>query len=84
MVHEAFPPLSHPKKNIYIYVILENWVLEEAKKATFKDHFHKVPLDYVAAKSLSQSHHPTSSPNHHIYNFDEEWENAGISSSDAE
>ena len=68
-----------------MYVTLENWVLEEAKKATFKDHFHEVPLDYVAAKSLNQSHHPTSSPNHHIYYFDEEWENTGISSSsDAE
>ena len=68
-----------------MYVTLENWVLEEAKKATFKDHFHEVPLDYVAAKSLNQSHHPTSSPNHHKYNFNEEWENAGISSSsDAE
>ena len=68
-----------------MYVTLENWVLEEAKKATFKNHYHKVPLDYVAAKSLNQDHHSTSSPNHHIYNFNEEWENAGISSSsDAE
>ena len=67
------------------YVTLENWVLEEAKRATFMNHFHKVPLDYVAAKSLNQGYHSASSPNHHIYNFNEEWENAGISSSsDAE
>ena len=68
-----------------MYVTLENWVLEEARKATFMNHFHEVPLDYVATKSLNQGHHSASSPNHHIYSFDEEWENTGISSSsDAE
>ena len=63
------------------YIILEQWVIEEGKRAQFKDLYHEVPLDYVGLKSLTTNHHPTSSPNHTLYEFDEEWGNVSVSSS---